>query len=42
MDHEDKVDFNAKPCQKVDGKIHNTPNENGIKQPYKPASQTKL
>jgi hypothetical protein len=36
------VAFNVEPCQKVDGIIQNTPIENGIKQPYKPASQTKL
>ncbi len=42
MKHEDKVDFDAEPCQKVKSKIQNNLGENGGRQPYKLASQTKL
>jgi hypothetical protein len=42
LKHEDKVDFDAEPCQKVKSKIQNNLGENGGRQPYKLASQTKL
>jgi hypothetical protein len=36
------VDLDVEPYQKVEGKIQSIIGENGVRQPYKPTSQTNL